>query len=90
MKKSLLSLHSLCAGSCLLAALLANQAMAQNQYFGVTAGITTGGTYSWDDPNWSISGGTSSGPFASTWTAGDFARFYGGAGDNYTVTVNAS
>ena len=76
------------SGLCLLAAIFANHAKAQSQYF--TTSITTGDTYSWDAANWSVSGGTSSGPFASTWTAGDFARFYGGAGDTYTVTVNAT
>ena len=64
----------------------ANHAGAQN-YFGVTAGITTGGTYSWDDANWAT---TSAGPFTSDWLAGSFARFTGGAGDNYTITVNNS
>ena len=66
--------------------LLANNAMAQN-YFGVTAGIQNNGVYSWDAPTWSTS---SSGPFTSNWLPGAFARFYGGASDNYTVTVNAS
>jgi fibronectin-binding autotransporter adhesin len=68
--------------------LASNTAQAQSQYF--TSSVANGGTYSWDGANWSISGGTSSGPFTSAWTAGDFARFYGGAGDAYTVTVNTS
>jgi hypothetical protein len=75
--------------ACLLFALLAsNTAKAQSQYF--TSGVVTGGSYSWDAANWSVSGGTSSGPFASEWTPGDFARFYGGSGDTYSVTVNAA
>lgn len=88
MKTSLLNLKFLSTGSCLLAALLANQALAQSQYFTTVA---NGGTYSWDDANWNASGSTANtGPYTSTWTAGDFARFYNGAGDNFTVTVNAS
>ncbi len=67
--------------------LLPNHANAQNQYF--TSALVNNGTYSWDAANWSVNNGTSSGPFASTWVAGYFARFYGGAGDSYTVTVNA-
>jgi hypothetical protein len=70
--------------------LLASNAMAQSQYFGVTAGIVNGGTYSWDAANWSVAAGSSSGPFTYNWAAGDFARFYGGAGDNYTVTVGTA
>ncbi len=67
---------------------LPNAAKAQSQYFGVSSGIVNGGTYSWDAANWSVVGGSSSGPFTGVWTNGDFARFYGGAGDSYTVTVN--
>ena len=76
------SLRFIPAALGLAVCLLANNAMAQSQYFGV------GGTLSWDDPNWSVSGGTSAGPFASNWTPGDFARFYGAG--SYAVTVNNS
>jgi len=75
---------------CFLAGAAAMSAKAQTQYFGVTAGIANGGSYSWDAANWSVNAGTSTGPFASTWVAGNFARFYGGAGDTYTVNVNAA
>lgn len=78
---------SLCVGVCLVA----NNAKAQ--YFdvnGATAnyGVVNGGSYSWDDANWGISGGAGA---TANWTAGGFARFYGGAsGDSYAVTVNNS
>lgn len=88
------SLRFIPAALGLAVCLLANNAMAQNQYFGVTAGIVNGGTYSWDAANWSVAGGSSSGPFTYNWSAGDFARFYGipsgTAPLSYTVTVNAS
>ena len=84
------SLRFITAALGLACCLLTFNAQAQSQYFGVTAGIANGGTYSWDAANWSVSAGTSSGPFTFNWTPGDFARFYGGASDNYTVTVNAS
>ena len=78
---------------CLLFALLANDANAANAYFDVN-GATTGygivcdSTYSWDAANWGVSGGAGA---TTAWTAGTFARFYGGsAACTYTVTVNAS
>jgi len=68
--------------------LLANNANAQSQYFTTVANNTT---YSWDAANWNASGSAgNTAPYTFNWTAGDFARFYNGAGDNYTVTVNAS
>ena len=67
--------------------LLAYNAMAANNYFGVTAGIANNGSYSWDAANW---GTASGGPFTGNWTAGSFAYFTGGASDTYTVTVNAT
>ena len=73
---------------CFLAGAAAMSAKAQNQYFNTVA---NGGTYSWEDPNWNAnpaSGNT--GPYTSTWVAGNFARFYNGAGDNFTVNVNAA
>ncbi len=79
------------AGACLLFALLAsNTAKAQSLYFvGPTGGIANGGSYSWDDTtSWGATSGTTPGT-GGGWTAGDFARFYGGSGDSYTVTVNA-
>jgi fibronectin-binding autotransporter adhesin len=75
------------SGLCLLFAVLANNAQAANsQYF--TTAVANGGSYSWDADNWSTISASS--PFASPWIAGDFARINGGAGDTYTVTVNAS
>lgn len=68
--------------------LTANNATAQNQYFTTVA---NGGTYSWDGLNWNASPASgNTGPYASSWVSGNFARFYNGAGDNYTVTVNAA
>lgn len=78
---------------------MANQASAATQQYydanGTTAGygITDGGSYSWDDPNWaSASGGAAA---TSTWVTDGtgFARFFGAGttGTNaasYTVTVN--
>jgi fibronectin-binding autotransporter adhesin len=91
MKKTYTQKMKVSAGCCLLAGLLtSNLTGASSQYFGVTAGIANNGSYSWDANNWSVVGGTSTGPFTSPWTAGSFARFYGGPGDTYTVTVNAA
>jgi len=88
MKKTLLNLKSLSAGACLLAALLANNALAQSQYFTTVA---NGGTSSWDGANWNASGSSgNTAPYTFNWTAGNFARFYNAASDNITVTVNAS
>jgi len=68
--------------------LLASNAKAQNQYFNTVANL---GTYSWDAANWNANGSSgNTGPYTFNWTAGNFARFYNGAGDTYTVTVNAS
>lgn len=64
-------------------ALLANSAKAQSEYF--TTAVTNDGTYSWDTTNWAA---TAAGPFDAPWTNGDFARFTGGGGISYTVTVN--
>lgn len=78
-----------------LLALLANKASAADtQYFGGSGGIVNGGSYSWDDLDWSALNGSSAGPFNSPWLGtgdanGDFARFYGGAGDTYTVTTGS-
>jgi autotransporter-associated beta strand protein len=74
-------------------ALLANNAGAATSYYfdvnGAAAGsgVVNGGSYSWDDPNWS----TSSGLAIATvnWGAGGFARFTTAVA-GYTVTVNAS
>jgi hypothetical protein len=68
--------------------LLNTNANAQNQYFDVNGstsgyGTSTGGSYSWDDPNWGTSGGTGT---TTVWGAGTFARFYGPG--SYTVTAN--
>lgn len=84
------SFKSLSTALCLSSTVMVGHyAQGQSQYF--TSSTVNGGTYSWDDANWSVSGGTSSGPFASDWTPGDFARFYGvGSGNAITVTVNAS
>ncbi len=67
--------------------LLALNTQAQSQYF---APVTTGNTYSWDDPNWNSGASGNTAPYTLNWTAGSFARFYNGASANYTVTVNAS
>jgi hypothetical protein len=76
------------AGLCLAAALLANNAKAQSQYFETVA---NGGTYSWDASVWTTNNAVANTPpYASPWGAGSFARFYNGAGDTYTVTVNAA
>ena len=75
----------------LVFALLANDAKAANAFFdvnGATAGygVTAGGTYSWDDPNWAtVTGGTTA---TAAWVAGSFAEFLGPG--SYTVTVNNS
>jgi hypothetical protein len=67
-------------------ALVATNARAQSQYFGTVA---NGNTYSWDAAYWNASGSAgNTAPYTFNWTAGDFARFYNGAGDTYTVTVN--
>ena len=66
---------------------------AKAQYFDVNGsaagyGIANGAGYLWDDPNWGVSGG---GGATTFWTAGGFARFYGGtSGQSYTVTVTNS
>jgi len=77
-------------GLSMLLAIIGGSAHAANsQYF--TTSVVNGGTYSWDSAtSWSVSGGTSTGPFASAYTPGDFARFYGGGTAAYTVTVNAA
>jgi PEP-CTERM motif len=76
------AIASVCLGLCLSA----NKASAQNQYFTTVA---NGGTYSWDGANWSTNGSAGNvPPYASTWVAGNFARFYNGSSDNYTVTAN--
>jgi fibronectin-binding autotransporter adhesin len=82
------SLSSACL--CLLSALVAGQtARAQSQYF--TSAVANDGTYSWDAANWNAPGSTgNTSPYSSTWMSGEFARFYNGSGDDYTVTVNAS
>jgi autotransporter-associated beta strand protein len=68
-----------------LAGLPAYHADAGSLYFIPPGGTAPGGSYSWDDPNWSTSSsGTSPGP----WVAGSFARFY--QPNSYTVTVNNS
>ncbi len=86
--KAIQKLLSTSAAFCTLLSLVANNATAQNQYFNT---VTTGGTYSWDDPNWNASpASANTGPYTSSWVPGNFARFYNGAGDNYTVTVNAA
>src|ERR1700722_1844807 len=75
------------ASLCILAAFLANQAKAQSQYFET---VVNAGSYSWDGAVWNASGSVANtGPYTSPWTQGDFARFYNGGGDSYTVTVNA-
>lgn len=75
------------AGFCLLAMLVANQAKAQTQYL---EPVINGGTYSWDNPIWTANGAANASPYTSSWVAGNFARFYNGTGDTYTVTVNAA
>jgi hypothetical protein len=75
------------AGLCAVAAALANNAAAQSQYF---EPVSNGSTYSWDSANWTASGSANASPYTSNWTPGDFARFYNGVSDTYTVTVNAS
>jgi hypothetical protein len=88
MTKSSLSPKLLCVGIGILAGSAANHAVAQSQYFTTVA---NSGTYSWDAANWNTSGSTANtGPYTFNWTPGDFARFYNGASDNFTVTVNAS
>jgi hypothetical protein len=81
-------LLSTSAALCAFLSLAANNASAQNQYFNTVA---NGGTYSWDGLNWNASpASANTGPYTSSWAPGNFARFYNGAGDNYTVTVNAA
>ena len=66
--------------------LLPNGAKAQTQYFTTVA---NDGTYSWDAANWTTNGAVANTPpYATAWNPGNFARFYSGAGDSYTVTVN--
>lgn len=74
-------------GLCLLFAILTNSAKAQTQYF---EPVATGQTYSWDQALWSANGAANASPYTSSWVAGNFARFYNGTGDTYTVTVNAA
>lgn len=88
MKRSVFNTKPLSAILAVLVAAMVNNAMAQNQYFTTVA---NGGTYSWDGANWNASGSAgNTSPYTFNWTAGNFARFYNGAGDNFTVTVNAS
>ena len=65
---------------------------AETQYLMSTT-VANGGSYSWDDPNWNANPASgSTGPYTPrlVYPRGSFARFYNGAGDNYTVTVNAA
>jgi autotransporter-associated beta strand protein len=81
---------------CLSLALLANNAKGQvtSYYFdvnGATAGsgVTDGGTYNWEDPNWSTD---STGDSATgNWVDGGFPVFSAGtdATGSYTITANS-
>ena len=67
----------------------ANNAKAANSQYFTT--VVNNGTYSWDAANWNASPASgNTGPYTFNWVQGDFARFYNGASDAYTVTVNAS
>jgi autotransporter-associated beta strand protein len=82
--------------------LLSSNMRAATQYFdtnGTTAGsgITNGGSYSWEDPNWNVAGtndanaanGVST---TGAWVDGNFPRFAAGTdanGFSYTVNVGA-
>ncbi|HEX3799816.1 MAG TPA: hypothetical protein VH413_14055 [Verrucomicrobiae bacterium] len=78
------------AGVCVLFGLQANNAQAGNDFFdvnGTTAGtgVTSGASYSWEDPNWATaSGGTTA---TGAWTPGSFAEFTTAL--PYTVTLSA-
>ncbi len=78
MKKSPLDMKSLSAVKpvsllCLLATVLANNAMAQSQYFTTVA---NNGTYSWDAANWNASPASgNTGPYTFNWTPGILQGF---------------
>ncbi|HVM49105.1 MAG TPA: autotransporter-associated beta strand repeat-containing protein, partial [Candidatus Acidoferrum sp.] len=63
----------------------AHHAKAANLYFCPSGSPpVNGGSYSWDDPNWSTSTSCSS---PGAWQQGSFPEFHGGS-ISYTVTVN--
>jgi autotransporter-associated beta strand protein len=75
--------------------LLANNAKAQS-YFDVNgatvgSGVANGGSYSWEDPNWSAS--PPGNAATANWMEGSsirFAAFTDAAANDYTVTANAN
>jgi fibronectin-binding autotransporter adhesin len=83
--------RTILAGMGLLASVLASQGRAATELFDVNGatsgfGITTGSTYSWDDPNWTLS---ATGVTATTaWPQGNFPKFSPTGTPTYTVTVS--
>ena len=92
MKKNLLNLKALSAGSCLLAAVLANHAGAAVLYFDPNgASPVTAGTYTWDTvtAEWSTSSSLTGS--LVVWNSTDAACFCAGSfTGNITVDVNSA
>src|ERR1022692_1023283 len=77
------SLRLAVVGLCLVLCPSTHNAKADGYLCPGGAVPTAGGTYSWDDPNWSTASSCAS---PGAWPAGSFARFHGGV--SYTVTAN--